>query len=83
MLCRNLALGMAPYLINVINVAPGAIATPMNGETLEDPVRQAALEREISPSWAGTAEEATGWSPSWLAVILRKSPAWPASLTLG
>jgi hypothetical protein len=55
----------------------------MNGETLEDPVRQAALEREISPSWAGTAEEATGWSPSWLAVILRKSPAWPASLTLG
>ena len=33
MLCRDMALEPAPHKINVVNVAPGAIATPINEET--------------------------------------------------
>jgi glucose 1-dehydrogenase len=47
LLCRDLALELAPHHINVINVAPGAIATPINRRTLSDPAKLAALEREI------------------------------------
>ena len=57
MLCRNLALELAPYRINVVNVAPGAIATPINRETLDDPAKTAALEREIPLHRIGSAEE--------------------------
>ncbi len=57
MLCRTLALELAPYQINVVNVGPGAIATPINRETLEDPERTAALLREIPLGRIGTAEE--------------------------
>ena len=37
MLMRNLALESAPHQINVNNIAPGAIATPINQKTLTDP----------------------------------------------
>jgi len=47
MLCRDLALELAPYGINVINVAPGAINTPINEKTLSDPEKKLALQREI------------------------------------
>ena len=57
MLCRDLALELAPYHINVVNVAPGAIATPINRPTLEDPTKKAALEREIPLGRVGTPEE--------------------------
>ncbi len=57
MLCRDLALELAPHRINVINVAPGAIATPINKATLEDPQKKAALEREIPLGRIGTPEE--------------------------
>lgn len=57
MLCRDMALELAPYHINVINVAPGAIATPINLGTLSDPERKSALEREIPLGRIGTPEE--------------------------
>ncbi len=47
MLCRDLALELAPYHINVVNVAPGAINTPINQRTMSDPQKKLALEREI------------------------------------
>ncbi len=57
MLCRDLALELAPYHINVVNVAPGAIATPINLRTLTDPEKKSALEREIPLGRIGTPEE--------------------------
>jgi glucose 1-dehydrogenase len=57
MLCRDLALELAPYGINVVNVAPGAIVTPINTATLTDPAKTAALEREIPLHRIGTPEE--------------------------
>ena len=57
MLCRDLALELAPYGINVVNVAPGAIATPINTATLADPEKKLALEREIPLGRIGTPEE--------------------------
>jgi len=57
MLCRDLALELAPYGINVVNVAPGAIATPINTATLQDPEKKLALEREIPLHRIGTPEE--------------------------
>jgi glucose 1-dehydrogenase len=57
MLCRDLALELAPHGINVVNVGPGAIATPINKATLEDPQKTAALEREIPLHRIGRPEE--------------------------
>jgi glucose 1-dehydrogenase len=57
MMCRNLALELAPYHINIVNVAPGAIATPINRETLESPEKKAELEREIPLHRIGSPEE--------------------------
>ncbi len=57
MLCRDLALELAPYHINVVNVGPGAIATPINKETLANPEEKAALEKEIPLHRIGTSEE--------------------------
>jgi len=57
MLCRNLALELAPHHINVVNVAPGAINTPINTATLTNPQKKAALEREIPLGRVGEPEE--------------------------
>ena len=57
MLCRDMALELAPHHINVVNVAPGAIATPINTKTLEDPAKKAALEHEIPLGRVGQPEE--------------------------
>src|SRR4051794_3696765 len=57
MMCRDMALELAPYKINVVNVAPGAIATPINEETLEDPKKSAALKAEIPLGRVGQSEE--------------------------
>ena len=37
MLMRNICLELAPHKINCNNIAPGAIATPINRKVLEDP----------------------------------------------
>ncbi len=47
MLCRNLALELARYRIRVVNVGPGAIATPINEDILLDDRKKKALEDEI------------------------------------
>ena len=47
MLCRDLALELAKYNINIVNVAPGAIDTPINDATMKDPEKVLALKREI------------------------------------
>jgi len=57
MLCRNLALELGPHNINIVNVGPGAIATPINTGTLQDPVKVEALDREIPLGRIGTPEE--------------------------
>ncbi len=57
MLCRDLALELAPYHIRVVNVAPGAIATPINRDTLQDPTKRDALLHEIPLGRVGTPEE--------------------------
>lgn len=45
MMMRNLAMELAPHKINVNNVAPGAIATPINEAVLKDPqARQYAID---------------------------------------
>ena len=48
MLMRNAALELAPLGIRVNNIAPGAIATPINAATLADPAKIQRL-REIVP----------------------------------
>jgi glucose 1-dehydrogenase len=57
MLTRDLALELAPHRIRVVGIGPGAIATPINKATLDDPERRAALMREIPLGRIGTAEE--------------------------
>ena len=57
MLMRNMALELAEHRINVNNVAPGAVATPINKTTLEDPAAKKAAEGEIPWGRFGTPEE--------------------------
>lgn len=57
MLMRTLALELAPYQITVNDIAPGAIATPINKQTLEDPEKIAALDTIIPLARLGTPEE--------------------------
>lgn len=57
MLCRDLSLELAPYGINVVNVAPGAIDTPINKRTLSDPEKKLALKREIPLGRVGEPQE--------------------------
>jgi glucose 1-dehydrogenase len=57
MMTRNLAIELAAYGINVVNVAPGAIATPINRETLASPEKTAELERAIPLHRIGSPEE--------------------------
>ena len=57
MLMRNAALELAPYKIRVNNVAPGAIATPINAKTLKDPKKLASLEKIIPLNRVGSPEE--------------------------
>lgn len=57
MLMRNLALELAPYHINVNNIAPGAIATPINQSVLDDPQARANAIGEIPWGRFGKPEE--------------------------
>ena len=57
MLMRNAALELAVHRIRVNNVAPGAIATPINAATLNDPEKVATLQRIIPLQRVGRPEE--------------------------
>jgi glucose 1-dehydrogenase len=57
MLMRNAAVELAPHKIRINNVAPGAIATPINKATLADPAKVATLQRIIPLARLGEPDE--------------------------
>ena len=57
MMMRNLAMELAPYQINCNNIAPGAIATPINQKVLDDPTAMKNAVTEIPWGRFGTPAE--------------------------
>ncbi len=57
MMMRNLAIELAPHRINVNNIAPGAIATPINQAVLDDPEAKEEAISEIPWGRFGKPEE--------------------------
>jgi glucose 1-dehydrogenase len=57
MMMRNAAIELAHYNIRVNNVAPGAIATPINAETMNHPERVAMLKMIVPLMRMGQPEE--------------------------
>jgi len=57
MMTRNLAMELAPHKINANNVAPGAIATPINQAVLDDPATKKAALAEIPWGRFGRPDE--------------------------
>ncbi|HEX5502354.1 MAG TPA: SDR family oxidoreductase [Thermomicrobiales bacterium] len=57
MLMRTLCDELAPHGITINNIAPGAIATPINRRTLADPQKIATLNAYIPLGRLGTPEE--------------------------
>jgi glucose 1-dehydrogenase len=67
LLTETTAREWAPYKIRVINVAPGAIATPINNFVLDDPEAKHTVEEEIPLGRFGQPEEiaaAVAWAAS-------------------
>jgi glucose 1-dehydrogenase len=60
MLMRNLAVELGPHNITVNNVAPGAIATPINTKLLNDKPELDALLRNIPLGRMGQPEDVAG-----------------------
>ena len=60
MLTRNLAVELAPLGITINNVAPGAIATPINTALLENKPKLDALLKNIPLGRLGTPEDTAG-----------------------
>lgn len=60
MLMRNLAVELGPLSITVNNVAPGAIATPINKSLLEDKPKLNALLNNIPLGRLGTPDDVAG-----------------------
>ncbi len=57
MLMRNIAVELAEHKITANNIAPGAIATPINQAVLDDPVKKAAAVGPIPLGRFGTPQE--------------------------
>ncbi|HSZ55217.1 MAG TPA: SDR family oxidoreductase, partial [Tepidisphaeraceae bacterium] len=57
MLMRNLAMELAPHKINCNNIAPGAIATPINRKVLQDPEQYKNAISEVPWGRFGKPEE--------------------------
>ena len=57
MMMRNLAVELGPHKINVNNIAPGAIATPINQQVLDDPKAMQEALTEIPWGRFGQPEE--------------------------
>jgi glucose 1-dehydrogenase len=60
MLCRDLAVELGPLGITVNNIAPGAIATPINTALLNNPQLLALLESKIPLGRLGKPEDVSG-----------------------
>jgi glucose 1-dehydrogenase len=60
MLCRNLAIELAPYGITINNIAPGAIETPINSKLLNDSKELAALLSNIPLRRLGKPSDVAG-----------------------
>ncbi len=60
MLMRDLAVELGPLGITINNVAPGAIATPINKALLEDKPKLDALLNNIPLGRLGTPEDVAG-----------------------
>lgn len=60
MFMRNLAMELGPLGININNVAPGAIATPINKALLEDKPKLDALLHNIPLGRMGTPDDVAG-----------------------
>ncbi|MDE1162598.1 MAG: glucose 1-dehydrogenase [Acidobacteriaceae bacterium] len=60
MLMRDLAVELGPYNITINNIAPGAIATPINDSLLNNPTEMKALLRNIPLGRLGKPEEVAG-----------------------
>jgi glucose 1-dehydrogenase len=63
---QTIAKELAPRGIRVVNVAPGAIATPINQDVLDDEVKRRAVEAEIPWGRFGKPEEIAA-AVAWLA----------------
>jgi glucose 1-dehydrogenase len=64
---QTIAKELAPHGVRVVNVAPGAIATPINKDVLEDDAKRSAVEAEIPWGRFGKPEEvaaAVAWVSS-------------------
>lgn len=57
MLTRTAGVELAPHGITVVGVAPGAVHTPIDAETLADPVQRAKLEGAIPLGRVAKPEE--------------------------
>ncbi len=66
MLTRTLADELAPHHITIVNIGPGAIATPINKKTLEDPQKMKTLLGSIPLGRVGQPEDVAGLAV-WLA----------------
>jgi glucose 1-dehydrogenase len=60
MLMRDLAMELGPHNITVNNVAPGAIATPINTNLLNNPTELKALLNNIPLGRMGTVDDVSG-----------------------
>jgi glucose 1-dehydrogenase len=60
MLCRDLAIELAPLGITVNNIAPGAIKTPINEKLMSDPAKLNPLLENIPLRRMGTPEDVAG-----------------------
>lgn len=57
LVCREGAQELAPHGIRVAAVAPGAIATPINAQLLDDPAALAQVEGQVPMGRIGRVEE--------------------------
>ena len=62
---QSIARELAPHSIRVVNVAPGAILTPINPELLDDPAKRREVEEQVPWGRLGTPEEIAG-AIAWL-----------------
>ncbi len=66
MLTRTLAPELAPHGIRIVNIGPGAVNTPINAQTLQDPAKRQALLAEIPLRRIAQPEDIAN-AVSWLA----------------